>query len=374
MRSVVLGGAAGCGAADEAGPPAGWTQLPASPLSPRQSATLHWTGDEVLMLGGSDAPPCPASASCYEPTTPPLADGAAFDPGTRTWRTIAPAPVPFEWATVVQLGDVVYLAVPGSSGRPDTRAAFLAYDLGRDRWTDLPVPTGSELEGGLVAAGDRVVFYSTGDEFGEHPDWSFDPATGAWTELPDDPLPATYSRWMKQEDRKLVLRAQEVVPNPTSDEPRLVTSLDPDTLEWSDPKSEAPESHSFSMVPGVRPERRANAPLSKPSGTRCPIRPPNRRTSATARSPRRSSPNEDVYYFGFDGWAYDARSGEWIEIAPLDPDGINDRNYVAVGRELLAFGGIEWHGDYGIEGHVPERDVDVVAAGRAALLATRARA
>ncbi len=146
-----------------------------------------------------------------------------------------------------------------------------------------------------------------------------------------------------------MLRAQEVVQNPTGDEPWLVTSLDPDTLEWSDPKSEAPESHSFSMVPGVAPNESERAAVEAEWDTLS--NPPADQTDfgegafATALIT-----DEDVYYFGFNGWAYDARSGEWIEIAPLDPDGINDRNYVAVGRELLAFGGIEWHGDYGMKG------------------------
>ncbi len=347
--ALVLLVAAGCGAAEEAGPAAGWTQLPASPLSPRQSATLHWTGDEVLMIGGSDAPPCPASAACIEPTTPPLADGAAFDPATRTWRTIAPAPVPFEWATVVQLDDVVYFAVPGSSGRPETRAAFLAYDVGRDRWTDLPVPTGSELEGGLVAAGDRVVFYPTGDEFGEHPDWSFDPATGAWTELPDDPLPTSYSRWIQQKDGKLVLRAQEVVQNPTGDEPWLVTSLDPDTLEWSDPKSEAPDPHAVGTVDGTLPDDVDRATVEAEWNTLANP-PADQMDYGSGAFASALITNEDVYYFRPFGWAYDARSGEWTEIARLEPDGVDERTYVPVGRELLAFGGIEWHGDHGLEG------------------------
>lgn len=348
--AAVLLGVAGCGATeDAAGPAAGWTQLPASPLSPREYATVHWTGTEVLMIGGSDSSPCPPNAQCIAPTTPPLGDGAAFDPATRTWRMIAPAPAPFDWAEVVQLGDLVYFATSDNSGRPDTRAAFLAYDVGRDRWTDLPVPTGSDFEGGLAAAGDRVVFYSTGDEFGEHPDWSFDPATGAWTELPDDPLPTSYSRWLNWENGKLVLRAKEVVPNPTGDDPWLVTSLDPDSLEWSDPVSEAPEPHSFSLVPGVAPNESERAAVEAEWDTLA--HPPADQTDfgdgafATALIT-----DEDVYYFGFDGWAYDARSDEWIEIPPLNPDGINDQAYLAVGRELLAFGGIEWHGEYGLEG------------------------
>jgi hypothetical protein len=348
--AVLALAAIGCGAEEAAGPAAGWSQLPASPLSPREYATLHWTGDEVLMVGGSDAPPCPPNASCIEPATPPLADGAAFDPATRAWRTLADAPVPFEWATVVQVDDVVYFAVPDHGDRPETRAAFLAYDVGRDRWTDLPVPTGSEaFEGGLVAAGDLVVFYPTGDEFGEHADWSFDPATGAWTELPDDPLPTSHSRWMKWENGRLVLRAKKAIPNPTGDEPWLVTSLDPGTFEWSGPRTEEPATHVIPMVNGVFPTESERSAMEAEWDTLS--NPPTEQVDfgdgafATALIT-----DEQVYYYGFTGWAYDARSGKWIEIAPLEPDGDIDRTYMAADRELLAFGGIEWHGDYGLEG------------------------
>ena len=94
---------------------AGWSALPASPLSPREAALGLWTGREVLLIGGSDAPPCPASASCVEDRTP-LVDGAAFDPATNRWRTIADSPVPLVGGRGVVVGPAAYVLPVAAEG------------------------------------------------------------------------------------------------------------------------------------------------------------------------------------------------------------------------------------------------------------------
>lgn len=68
-----------------------WRELAAPPLSPRETPTGFWTGEEVVLVGGSDAPPCPPNAGCQVPKVPPLADGAAFDPASGAWRAIGDA-------------------------------------------------------------------------------------------------------------------------------------------------------------------------------------------------------------------------------------------------------------------------------------------
>jgi Kelch motif len=86
----------GCG--DEtAEPPAAsdvWTATPQAPLSPREMAVAVTIGDRVLVVGGSNAPPCPPNAECELPEQPPLTDGAMFDLVTGRWTRIAAAPVP----------------------------------------------------------------------------------------------------------------------------------------------------------------------------------------------------------------------------------------------------------------------------------------
>src|SRR4051794_35987802 len=90
-------GVTGCGhvenSAKSESASTGWVRVADAPLSPREDAFGVWTGSETLVIGGSDARPCPANADCIPPEVPPLRDGAAFDPETGTWRTIADAPV-----------------------------------------------------------------------------------------------------------------------------------------------------------------------------------------------------------------------------------------------------------------------------------------
>ena len=61
-----------------------WRTIASSPLSPRSWAAAAWTGSELLIWGG---------ASGTDPMSDPLADGAAYDPATDTWRSLAPAPL-----------------------------------------------------------------------------------------------------------------------------------------------------------------------------------------------------------------------------------------------------------------------------------------
>jgi hypothetical protein len=69
-----------------------WRELRTPPLSPRAYALSVWTGREVVVLGGSPDP-CPPSADCVA-ADQELRDGAAYDPQTDAWHSIAPAPVP----------------------------------------------------------------------------------------------------------------------------------------------------------------------------------------------------------------------------------------------------------------------------------------
>ena len=141
----------------------GWRELAQPPLSPREYPTGFWTGEEVILVGGSDAPPCPPNAECEAPSEPPLADGAAYDPEADTWRAIADAPVRFSWAQPLVVGSTAYLWIAGEPWRPQAPSAFLAYRIREDRWEELDMPT-HPASYQLVAAGDRIVAVSGSDE------------------------------------------------------------------------------------------------------------------------------------------------------------------------------------------------------------------
>ena len=168
-----------------------WTRLPDPPLSARHGAVAVWTGEEVVVIGGSTKPPCPGNASCAIGLD--RMDGAAYDPAARSWRPIADAPEPVTASSAVALGGDVYLLESEPGGGPRDR--MLRYDPEGDAWIDLPAPTHAEgrrvlaWEDRLVA----VVESAPSPPTSVHEAW--DPATGSWTPLAADPMPPEHYRF-----------------------------------------------------------------------------------------------------------------------------------------------------------------------------------
>jgi hypothetical protein len=187
-----------------------WREIAAPPLSPREFPTGFWTGEEVILVGGSDAPPCPPWAECAAPTVPPLRDGAAYDPQTDSWRAIAEAPVGFSWAEAILLDSTAYLWIAGEPWREQAPSAFLAYRLDEDRWEELKMPVADPGWYSLAEAGGPLVAVRSSDEEAERPDLVFDPATSAWTELPDDPFTPGFDRVAVWDGRELLLFDHEI--------------------------------------------------------------------------------------------------------------------------------------------------------------------
>jgi hypothetical protein len=203
-------------------PSIGWELLPASPLTARTSALGVWTGDEVLVIGGEPEAWCPPNAECIPPDFLPLADGAVFDPVTGSWRMITEAPFPFSNnASAVVVGDAVYVLVH-EIPRPGASGGFLRYLVSEDRWERLPSPSPAADRYHLVGTSASVAAFPHSDEAGETPDLLFDPATGSWHQLPSDPLSPSFDRSMVSIDGDLYLFAQNLVPNPGSENPPLV--------------------------------------------------------------------------------------------------------------------------------------------------------
>jgi hypothetical protein len=363
---------AACGADESSSPDGGrgsaaWREVPAGPLSPREGALGLWTGGEVFLIGGSDAPPCPPNAECVVPDVPPLADGAAFDPVTREWRGIAEAPLPFEWAQGLVVGTTAYLWVPGSPERPDADAGFLAYHIEENLWEELPLPPGDLgwLQG-IVQAGERIVAYSGSDEQGEQPDFVFDPATSSWSELPPDPLSPSFDRSMAWSGRELLLFDHELVPNPGAEEPALTraAALDLESGSWR----RLPDSEILATGPWVPDDGRLINPTLGGAdggdggwGRAYPyggiLDPASGEWSALPHPPGGEEDwgsgvltesggvltESDGHYFANRGWVLDTSDNAWIEIPPLDTgELVTGRTVVAAGTDLLVFGGARW--------------------------------
>lgn len=165
-----------------ADPPTGWQRMATPPLSPRHDSVTAWSAGSYLLIGGVAEALCDAvapnedrsTANCDEQR--PLVDGAAYDPSTDTWKTIADAPAG--------------LRVIGGASNPDqavvvrdrlylpTDDAMLAYDVGDDAWQVLPGPSGLAK---LLGWGEKLV--AVPYQGGAIPTSYevFDPAAGVWS-------------------------------------------------------------------------------------------------------------------------------------------------------------------------------------------------
>jgi hypothetical protein len=251
LAAVVL---SGCG--DDSTEPAEaadvWTATAQAPLSPRENAVAVTIGDRVLVVGGSDAPPCPPNAECELPEKLPLFDGAIFDPATDRWTRIADAPVPiggYVDSSTAIVGDTAYFLmewyVPDTD---DVRISFLSYDAVTDSWNVLPNPPGDESWLQLTAAGEHLIAYprshetmSSGRVMAADPlpsDLLYRPSNQSWHALPADPHRPSYDRKLLPAGDRMILLAKDLVTNPGVDPPvvriaALGVDEDPLTANWS---------------------------------------------------------------------------------------------------------------------------------------------
>jgi hypothetical protein len=172
--ALVLGGTALLGRSDRprselpAGPATGWHRIPDMPLSPRYLPLVAWTGEEALVIGGSESK-----------DGAPADDGAAYDPDTQTWRTISAAPAGLDSDDMGTFADgTLVVAHEGS---------LLAYDVAADRWHELPAPPRDVYRRSIAAQGGRLYLIGV-DSGGERMRVQvLDLAAGSWSELPVDP-------------------------------------------------------------------------------------------------------------------------------------------------------------------------------------------
>ncbi len=353
MRSTVAAAlcgvllVAGCGPADA--PEAestGWRAAADSPLSPREQALGLWTGREVLLIGGSDAPPCPPNASCAQDPTPPT-DGAAFDPEANRWRPLATPPVSLLGAHGVVLGSVAYVLPYASE--------LVTYRIDRDTWARQPVPFDPRTGYQLLAAGDRLVAYLPSDEVGPGQDYLLDPRTATWTALPPDPLGAAFDRGMAWTGRELMLFDHALIPNPGAEGPTLtrMAALNLDTRKWRRlPDAPMLSTHPWLTAGGtlVNPTlggadggQVGNWGRTYPNGGRVdpatgawsalPDPPPGEAVGAGART------GTTAVYTGLADHVLDTTTGTWQAVPALPGGDTRGHTVVAAGIRMLVFGG-----------------------------------
>jgi hypothetical protein len=230
---IVWGGWAGNQAASQAfadgaayNPETGrWRTLAPAPLSPRSAPAAVWTGREMVVWGGND----PARGRAGNA----LLDGAAYNPVSDSWRRIASAPAgsarSFGKAVLAQGRMVVGGGQDPTSG-PRT-ASLLVYDLARDRWQRLP---GEDPVYDLAATGREVALATIDPGTGQLTFRSVDVSNGRSRLLPDFPV-STRPNTVGVERVGLVWTGEELLAAVSADGRTWIAGLDaasPDATSW----------------------------------------------------------------------------------------------------------------------------------------------
>jgi hypothetical protein len=287
----------------------GWSRMLDGPLSERHGALGFSLDGRFLVLGGLAGPACPAEGDCTVSERPALRDGATFDPATGTWAPITPAPLPVTGDNAVVLDCALYL-LTGRAWRPAGLTGVLRYDLRSDAWTQLPAPPGWNPR--LLAAGDRLLAISPGDDQHSTHDWVYLPESGRWEALPDDPLRPSVQREAVWADGAVLVTAEDLVTSPGSAQPApaRMARFDPGTGRWA----ELPVSDMIGRSPTV-----VNGlvvfPPTAPAGS----------GEAGTRSKT-----------GQVGGILDPGTGEWLRLpAPPPGGGLPGERLVAGGRTVV---------------------------------------
>jgi len=175
-------------------PPGSTVDLGTAPIAERAVPALVWTGTEMIVWGGMDR----RGAT--------LADGAAFDLATGTWRVIAPAPiVGREWPQLAWTGTEMIIWGGAYSDGAIVDGAYVrtgltdgaAYNPATNTWRLLPpAPVDSTVYGSAVWTGEEVILIGNGpdgDRSLQQGDTvprqvaAYNPAADQWRRLADVP-------------------------------------------------------------------------------------------------------------------------------------------------------------------------------------------
>ena len=167
----------------------GWTELPVGPGT--RFTTYAWAGSE-LVAWGDDGRGSSGPDTAY-----------TFDPASKIWAQTAPAPTGGFVAAAVWTGSELLFFV----GSYHPGMAVVGFDPERNAWDSFDrSPRGPNLLSSYTWTGRDVVVFGGVDQLhgieeGTDRAWSFDAASGAWSELPSAPvrMSAPTAAWSGQE-------------------------------------------------------------------------------------------------------------------------------------------------------------------------------
>jgi len=175
--------------------PAGdkWRRLANSPLEPRSDAVIAWTGRAVLIWGGQKQGSVTGFGDEWD-------DGALYDPAKDTWKPMADWPLSHRYGTrAVWTGTrlVVWGGASAEAGdNPPPLADGAAYDPGANTWTKMPAgPLAGRIAPlGAARGGEALLAWGPGPaQDGKRVALSdsavYDPAEGRWSPAGTVPPP-----------------------------------------------------------------------------------------------------------------------------------------------------------------------------------------
>jgi hypothetical protein len=365
LTSTLLAGCGGdhLGRAPE-GAGTGWERLPDAPLSGRDRAAVGVIGRSVVVVGGDDLL-CPPMADCSGPEHV-FRDGAVLDLDTSSWRPISDAPMPVEAGerSTAAVGSTFFALTSCSPADCSSRPVLLEYDVDEDRWSQHPLPDSNPSPyAAITAVGDRVLVTPTSDERGEEPDLWFDPASGEWQKVPDDPLPKVFDRFAVPLDGGDVVLAgsPEAELEAGATTTKLVARLDAGTGRW-ERLGDAPgpgyqvwpagsrllmnghfgSSTTWLFDPGE--DRWSEVPGGLDNDRGVDLYGVVGERTATYDTPN----GVGSIAAGGRARVWDARTGRYLSLPAPPRDGeVYDDSSAAVGNRLLTFGGQSWAGTDG---------------------------
>lgn len=177
--SADAGASGATASADDATEPGDWRELPAAPLDPRWGAFSVSTGDHLFVWGGYAWPSDRGDEG-------PRADGATFD--GQQWASLPDGPLPpvmRHSGVAAWTGDELLIAggTGGQHGRSALRAAA-AYHPEDRSWRELPRLPEPIAGGGWV--GNRLIVIGSGGD-AQRSVYALKPDDARWRDL--DPLP-----------------------------------------------------------------------------------------------------------------------------------------------------------------------------------------
>ncbi|MDB5876458.1 MAG: hypothetical protein JWQ07_5900 [Ramlibacter sp.] len=322
--------------------PAGWSDLPASPLSARRDARAVAVGSRAYFFGGWAGEPCPAVlGDCVSPGA--LLDGAWYDVETAVWHRMSNAPDELGSGGTAVVGSTIYVERDGDQ-------ALMAYDTTTDHWTDIPEPAG--LQGRfynyeLVSAAGRLFSCYGGSE--GYPDQVYDASRRSWSDVPPDPLGRSLLRSCAGAGGLFVVMGTRYAQDIGTAGPLYAraAAFDVASQTWN----ALPDSKANSTMPGwtwdgtelVQAYLEAPYQGPLPGGGRLN---PVTGSWSVLPDPPSVSAAFDLRVSGLrikaapgNGPAYDTREQRWTTI-PKAPDGVTQYpSEVWVGDALVAWGG-----------------------------------